>query len=414
MVARDTRASSKGLAESLVEGLRATGRDVVDLGVGPTPLLYFATRYQGDGSGVMVTGSHNPPEFNGFKVVIGGATLEGEQIAALRERILEARFATGDGDYSLHDLKAAYINRIDEDVALARAMKVVLDCGNAAAAVVAPDLYRALGCEVIERDCDAQAGFPGGRVPDPTRPECLEALRQRVVAEGADLGLAFDGDGDRLGVVEASGKIVWADRVLMLLAADVLSRHPGTDVVFDVKCSHHLAAEILNRGGRPVMWKSGHSRLKAKLKETGALIAGEWSGHIIFQDRWYGFDDALYAGARLLEVLALDPRPTPAVFAAFPESLSTPELFLPLAEGEAERVMAAILELAPRLKGVKVNTVDGLRAEIESGWGLVRASNTQPTLAFRFEADDPVALERLKGLYRKLMQHAAPELTVPF
>jgi phosphomannomutase/phosphoglucomutase len=414
LVARDTRPSGRGLTEALVQGLRDAGQDVVDLGVAPTPLLYFATRYKGDVSGVMVTGSHNPPEYNGLKVVIGGVTLEGDRIAALRERILSGAYAAGNGNYGVDDLKSVYIDRIEKDVALARTLKVVVDCGNAAASILAPELYRALGCEVVELHCDPDAGFPDGRVPDPTRPECLEALQQRAVAESADLGLAFDGDGDRLGVVDSGGKIIWADRVLMLLSADVLSRHPGTDVVFDIKCSHRLAAEILQNGGRPVMWKTGHSRLKAKLKETGALIGGEWSGHIVFQDRWYGFDDALYAGARLLELLAFNPRPSAEVFADLPEALSTPELTVPLEEGEAEQVMASVLRLAPHLKGVEVHTVDGLRVEFEQGWGLVRASNTRPALVFRFEADDQLALDRLKGLFRKLMRRAAPELTLPF
>jgi phosphomannomutase/phosphoglucomutase len=235
-----------------------------------------------------------------------------------------------------------------------------------------------------------------------------------VVEEGADLGLAFDGDGDRLGVVDSSGKIIWTDRVLMLLAADVLSRHPGTDVVFDVKCSHHLAGEILRNGGRPVMWRSGHSPLKAKLRETGALLAGEWSGHIIFQERWYGVDDALYAGARLLEVLALDPRSTAEVFAALPEAIATPELMLPLAEGESDGIMKSVLELAQRLDGVEVQTIDGLRLEMDRGWGLVRASNTRPALTFRFEADDEPTLEKVKALFRKIMGRAAAGRELPF
>jgi phosphomannomutase/phosphoglucomutase len=414
MVARDTRPSGEELCAALVEGLREGGCDVIDLGVVPTPLLYFATRYQGDTSGVMVTGSHNPPEYNGMKVVIGGVALEGERIAALRERMLSGGSRRSPGGYDAEDLARVYIAYVDKDVAIARTMKVVVDCGNGAASLLAPALYRALDCDVVELDCDPAAGFPNGRVPDPSRPECLESLRQRVVEEGADLGLAFDGDGDRLGVVDSSGKIIWTDRVLMLLAADVLSRHPGTDVVFDVKCSHHLAGEILRNGGRPVMWRSGHSPLKAKVRETGALLAGEWSGHIVFQERWYGVDDALYAGARLLEVLALDPRCTAEVFAALPEAIATPELMLPLAEGEAGAIMKTVLGLAQRLDGVEVQTIDGLRVQMDGGWGLVRASNTRPALTFRFEADDEPTLEKVKALFRTIMESAASGRELPF
>jgi phosphomannomutase/phosphoglucomutase len=415
IVARDTRSSSKGLADALVVGLRASGSDVLDLGIVPTPVLYFATRYQGATSGVMVTGSHNPLEYNGMKVVVGGHTLDGEHIAALRERMIVGAFTAGDGRYRQGDLIGSYIDHVERDVAIARTLKLVIDCGNAAASAVAPALYRTLGCDLTMLNCDLEADFPDGRVPDPSRPECLTLLQQRVLAEKADLGLAFDGDGDRLGVVDSSGKIISADRLLMLLASDLLSRHPGTDVIFDVKCSHHLAREILRNGGRPVMWKSGHSPLKAKIMETGALLAGEWSGHIIFQERWFGFDDALYAGARLLEVLALDPRPSAEVFAGLPEAqFSTPELFLPMAEGEPARIMDKILRLAGRLQGVELQTIDGLRVESDKGWGLVRASNTQPALTFRFEGDERGAMDEIQDLMRRVMNQVVPGVQLPF
>jgi phosphomannomutase/phosphoglucomutase len=413
-VARDTRPSGVGLVESLIAGLRETGCDVTDLGVAPTPLLYFATRYAGNASGVMVTGSHNPKEYNGLKVVVGGVSLEGERIAGLRRRMLDGAFAAGDGARASQNLAQTYVARVEKNVAIARSMSVVVDCGNGAASVVAGDLYRALDCEVIEINCDPDAGFPDGCVPDPSREECLEALRQRVVKENADIGFAFDGDADRLGVVDSTGKIIWTDRVLMLLAADVLSRHPGTDVVFDVKCSRHLGQEIVRYGGRPVMWRSGHSPLKAKLAETGGLLAGEWSGHIVFRERWYGFDDALYAGARLLEVLALDPRSTAEVFADFPEAISTPELIVPMEEGEAAGVVDAVSEIAEGLAGVDLHRIDGLRLEYERGWGLIRASNTQPALVFRFEADDDASLDKLKALFREMTARAAPDLELPF
>ncbi len=415
LVARDTRPSGEALSQALVEGLCASGRDVIDLGVVPTPVLYFAASYQGGKSGVMITGSHNPPEYNGLKVVVDGEALGGERIGRLRERILKGEFLRGEGHVRHQELIEVYLGAITGGVAIARTLKVVIDCGNGTAALVAPRLYRALGCQVIELNCDPAAGFPDGRVPDPARPECLQALQARVLAEGGDLGLAFDGDADRLGVVDSAGKIIWPDRVLMLLAADVLSRQPGSDIVFDVKSSHHLAAEIQRSGGCPVMWKSGHSPLKAKLRETGAPLAGEWSGHIVFAERWYGFDDALYAGARLLEVLALDPRTSAEVFAALPESpISTPELAVPLDEGEPARIMGSILALADRLDGVQVTTVDGLRVEFDRGWGLVRASNTQPALLFRFEADDEEALGRLQALFTRLLDRAAPGLELPF
>jgi phosphomannomutase/phosphoglucomutase len=414
-LARDTRPTGGGLAEALAAGLRAGGCDVIDLGVVPTPVLYFATRYQGDTSGVMVTGSHNPAEYNGLKVVISGNTLEGAGIGGLRERVLTGAFTSGSGTYRQADLVAEYVDRVEKDVAIARTMKVVVDCGNAAASGVAVELYQALGCDLVELNCDPSAGFPDGEVPDPSRPGSMENLRQAVLSEAADIGFAFDGDGDRLGVVDSAGEVVSTDRVLMLLAADVLSRHPGMDVIFDVKCSHHLASEILRSGGRPVMWKSGHAPLKAKLRETEALLAGEWSGHIIFQERWYGFDDALYAGARLLEVLALDPRPSAEIFAALPASAySTPELFVALPEGESAEIMDMVLAQADQLKGVEVQTIDGLRAEVGRAWGLVRASNTQPALVFRFEAEDQQGMDGIQDLMRGLLGQVAPDLELPF
>lgn len=415
MVARDTRPSGKGLSAALIEGLRASGCDVVDLGEAPTPLLYYAAQASEGTAGVMVTASHNPAEYNGLKVIIRGVTLGGERIQALRRRILEGTLAVGDGSCAQDDLTADYIGQIEQDVAIARNLRLVVDCGNGAASLVAPELYRTLGCDVVELNCDPAAGFPNGRVPDPARPECMAELAERVVAEGADLGLAFDADGDRLGVVDSSGKIIWPDRLLMLLAADVLSRHPGADVIYDVKCSRHLATEILRNGGRPVMWRSGHAPLKAKMQEDGALLAGEWSGHILFGERWNGSDDAPYAGARVLEVLALDPRPSDEIFAELPEAaFSLPELHVSMAEGEPARVMAAVLERAGRITAAQIKTLDGVRAETPGAWGLVRASNTQPALTFRFEADSEEELARIQDLFRELVNGAAPDLALPF
>ena len=415
MLARDTRGSSEALTMALMAGLRASGSDVVDLGIAPTPLLYFATRYQGDTSGVMVTASHNPPEYNGCKVVLQGQTIEGDRLRGIERRIRRRDLAEqAPGGYQQQDLAPAYIEHVERDVTVARGLKLVVDGGNGAASLLAPALYRALGCEVFELHCDLAGGFPNGQVPDPSRAENVRDLSAAVGAKGADLGLAFDGDGDRLGVVDSNGRFIAMDRVMMLFAADVLSRHPGTDVVYDVKCTHLLATEILRCGGRPVMWQSGHSRLKAKLQETGALLAGELSGHVIFQERWFGFDDAIYAGARLLELLALDPRRSAEVFATLPDTVGTPELLLPLQEGEPQRIMGQVLALADRLEGVTVKTVDGLRAEFDGGWGLVRASNTQPALSFRFQGDSQESLEMIQGLFRRLMERAAPGLTLPF
>lgn len=413
IVARDTRASGQQLTEALINGLQATGRDVIDLGVVPTPVLYFATHFLGSDSGVMVTASSSGPEYNGFKVVMGGEILVGSGLQALRERVENGDLMEGDGSVSQQDLVPDYIERISGDVSMARPLKLVIDCGHGSASKVAPALYRALGCDLVELSCepdDNQTGHPA----DPSQPDNLRALCKTVVAENADLGLAFDGDGDRLGVVDSDGRIVWPDRVLMLLSADVLSRHPGGDVIFDVKCSRALASEILQNGGRPVMWKSGHAPMKAKLRETGALLAGEWSGHIMFQERWYGFDDALYAGARLLEILAVDPRSSAEVVAEYPEYVSTPELFLDLPDGEQYDVMDKVRRHTDLLKGAKLTTIDGLRAEFEDGWGLIQASNTVSALCFRFEADSKQALERIQSLYRALLEKVDPALQPPF
>ncbi len=413
MIGRDLRASSPGLAAALSEGIRAAGPDVVDLGVVPAPLVYFACCHPALHSGAVVTASHNPPEYNGVKPVLLGESASAETLQMLRGRIEQGQFSEGNGGYRREDLSAQYRGSIAQDVALARHLDLVIDAGNATASTLAPQLFRDLGCDVVELNCDMEAGM-GERVPDPSVPEQLRDLGNLVRAKGADLGLAFDGDADRLGVVDSAGRFIAADRVLMLFAADVLARHPGSDVVFDVKCSRHLADEIRRAGGRPLMWKSGHTPLKAKLRESGALIAGELSGHFIFKDRWFGFDDALYAGARLLEILSLDPRPSEEIFAALPGGIATPELFLPLEEGESERIMDAVLRLAERSYGANLILIDGLRAEIDGGWGLVRASNTQPKLSFRFEGDDQESLDKVQALFRQLMNSAAPGLTLPF
>jgi phosphomannomutase / phosphoglucomutase len=413
MVGRDCRASSPALARALIAGIRGAGLDVVDLGMAPTPLVYFACCEGRPRAGAIVTASHNPAEYNGVKVVFRGVSADAATIQALRRRILEGDLLSGFGSYLRYDLAERYGKRIARDIRLAHPMKLVLDCGNATASVIAPSLFRALGCEVITLDCDPAAGM-GERVPDPARPECLRGLADLVVRKGADLGLGFDGDGDRLGVIDARGRFVAADRVLMCLALDVLTRHPGTEVIFDVKCSRHLSEVIRSAGGQPVLWRSGHAPLKARLRESDAQIAGELSGHIMFKERWLGFDDAIYAGARLLEVLSRDPRPTDAFFGALPGGIATPELALPLPEGEAERIMARVVPLADGLTDLEVHTLDGLRLDGPRAWGLVRASNTLPKLIFRFEGDDQAALLAIQDRFRRLLREAAPGLATPF
>ena len=413
MVGRDCRASSPALTKALIAGIRAAGIDVVDLGIAPTPLVYFACCEAAPYAGAIVTASHNPPDYNGVKVVFGGMSADAATIQDLRRRILECDLTSGAGTLVERDISERYRERIVRDIHLARPMRVVLDCGNATASAIAPALFRALGCEVIALDCDPHAGM-GERVPDPARPECLRALANQVVQEGADLGLGFDGDGDRLGVIDAAGGFIAADRVLMCLAVDVLTRHPGSEVVFDVKCTGHLGEVIRRAGGRPVPWRSGHAPLKTRLRESDAQLAGELSGHIMFKERWLGFDDALYAGARLLEVLSRDPRTTDALFRDLPGGIATPELALPLPEGDAERIMARVIRLADRVEDLAVQTIDGLRLDGSAAWGLVRASNTLPKLVFRFEGDDPAALRAMQERFRLLMAEAAPGLAMPF
>jgi len=410
----DGRNSSPELVAALVEGLRESGRDVIDVGRVPTPVLYFATYYLETGSGVMVTGSHNPPQYNGLKIMLGGDTLFGDDIQALKKRIQEQDYTTGGGNLQSMDISADYIRRVSEDVpvALGNAFKVVLDCGNGVAGDFAPKLIRALGHDVVELFCEVDGNFPNHH-PDPSEPENLADLIVAVRDNDADLGFAFDGDGDRLGVVDASGRIVWPDSQMMLFARDVLSRNAGAEIVFDVKCSSRLAKVIAKLGGKPVMFKTGHSYIKNKLKESGAPLAGEMSGHIFFKERWYGFDDALYAAARMLEILmGFKEKPT-EVFAKLPAGVSTPELRVDLDEGEHVGFIESI-EGDERFADGEVTTIDGVRVDWKDGWGLVRASNTTPSLVLRFEGDDEQALERIKGLFREVLLEKKPELSLPF
>jgi phosphomannomutase/phosphoglucomutase len=412
LVARDTRESSERLQSALIGGLQASGRDVIDLGMVPTPLLYYAVHELDAECGVMVTGSHNPLQYNGLKLVIGGNAPTQDEIQDLRRQIDAGQLLRGEGSFDSQDIVNEYIDRVTSDTRLGQPLKVVVDCGNGAASVVAPELYRQLGCEVIELYCSPAGDFPNHH-PDPSDPRNMQDLQKAVVEHQAALGIAFDGDGDRIGIVDSSGKLIWPDRLLMYLAIDILTREPGGDIIYDVKCSRHLANIVLSNGGRPLMWKSGHSMLKAKMKETHALLAGEFSGHILFAERWYGFDDGIYAGARLLEILSLDYRTSAEVFAELPESLSTPEYVLATKGKQANEVMAAIEKL-PDLPGARMVKIDGLRAEFEQGWGLVRASNTVPALLFRFEANSEEDLAHVQSIFRDMMTKIDPGLRPPF
>lgn len=414
VVGRDGRNSGPELQAALVEGLRAVGRDVIDVGRVPTPVLYFATHYLNTGSGVMVTGSHNPPEYNGLKIMLGGDTLFGDDIQALKKRAESGDFPKGTGKVQSMEVVDEYVRRVCEDVpvALGNSFRVVVDCGNGVAGEVAPKVLRALGHDVVELYCEVDGNFPNHH-PDPSDPANLTYLIGTVKQENADLGFAFDGDGDRLGVVDPDGKIIWPDMQMMLFAKDVLSRNPGADIIFDVKCSSRLAKVIKQLGGNPVMWRTGHSYIKNKLKESGAPLAGEMSGHIFFQDRWYGFDDAIYSAARMLEILMAFKKSPAEVFARLPSGISTPELRIDMREGEQLSLVEKLVKSDAFSNG-KRTTIDGLRVDFPDGWGLVRASNTTPSLVMRFEADNKEAMARIQGDFKKAVIALAPDLQLPF
>ena len=414
VIGRDGRLSSPSLADALIEGLRKAGRDVIDIGEAPTPMAYFGTFQLRTGCCVSITGSHNPPDYNGFKIMVDGETLYGDAIQNLYARIAENKLykAETPGQTSVRSLKDDYVQRIAGDIQIERKLKVVIDCGNGVAGGVAPELLEAIGAEVEPLFCEVDGTFPHHH-PDPSDPENLTDLIRVVQRVNADIGLALDGDGDRLGVVTKSGEMIYPDRLLMLFAADVLERNPGACVIYDVKCTGHLATQILRHGGSPLMWKTGHSLIKAKMKETEAELAGEMSGHFFFRERWYGFDDGLYAAARLLEILAASPDDVETVFAELPKGVSTPELKISVAEGEQYKFIENFVAKA-KFDGARIATIDGLRADWPDGWGLVRASNTTPTLVLRFDAKDAAALARVQGLFREQMLAIDPNLTLPF
>jgi phosphomannomutase / phosphoglucomutase len=415
VVGRDGRLSGPELAGALADGLRAAGIDVIDIGAVPTPVVYYAAYRFNTGCGVAVTGSHNPPDYNGFKIVVGGETLSEGAIQDLYQRIAKGALdSDGKGMLRHVDVVPDYIERITSDVQTERPLKLVVDCGNGIPGAVAPQVLEGIGCQVIPLYCDVDGNFPNHH-PDPSDPHNLEDLILSVKQTGADLGLAFDGDGDRLGVVTRSGEIIFPDRTLMLFARDVLSRQPGATIIYDVKCTGHLKGQILDAGGSPLMWRTGHSLIKAKMRETGAELAGEMSGHFFFKERWYGFDDGIYAGARLLEILAgdLEGRTPEEIFATCPKGVSTPELKVEMTEGEHYRFIEKFREKA-HFGDATLITIDGVRADWPDGWGLVRPSNTTPILVLRFDADNEQALKRIKDTFREQLLAVDPTLKLPF
>ncbi|MEP7183907.1 MAG: phosphomannomutase/phosphoglucomutase [Betaproteobacteria bacterium] len=412
VIGRDGRLSGPELSAALADGIRAAGANVVDVGMVVTPMTYFAARHLSTGCSVMVTGSHNPPDYNGLKMVIDGRTLSGDDIQTLKARIEAGKVATGAGAYRTADIVAAYLDRIVGDVKLARPLSLAVDCGNGVAGAFAPTLYRRMGCTVTEMYCDVDGNFPNHH-PDPSHPENLADLVAKLGEGKHDLGLAFDGDGDRLGVVTKDGHVIYPDRQLMLFAADVLSRAPGATIIYDVKSTRNLKPWILRHGGKPLLWKTGHSLIKGKMKEVGAALAGEMSGHTFFEERWYGFDDGLYAGARLIEILSRHADPS-AVLDALPDAVSTPEIQVACAEGEHHALIAKLGQTAEFPGATDVIRIDGLRVEYADGFGLARGSNTTPVVVLRFEADNDASLARIQNEFRRVLTAAKPGIALPF
>lgn len=412
VIARDGRLSGPTLSKALAQGLLDSGCDVIDIGAVPTPVLYFATHFLKTGSGVMLTGSHNPANYNGLKMMLGGDTLAEEAIQDLYQRIMEDQLHNGSGKLEMIDVLPDYLARITSDVVLQKPLKIVVDAGNGIAGKVAPQLYRELGCDVIELFCEVDGTFPNHH-PDPSKEKNLRDLIHKVKQEKADVGLAFDGDGDRLGVVTSDGTVISADRQLMLYAIDVLKRVPGATIIYDVKCTRLLAEVIREHGGQPMMWKTGHSLIKAKMKEIPTPLAGEMSGHIFFKERWFGFDDGLYTGARLLEILSQTAKSSQQVFAELPNGISTPEINIDMDDDKKFTFVDRLKQNATFIEG-EVFTMDGIRVEFKDGWGLIRCSNTTPCLVLRFEADTDAALVRIQKVFKQQMLMIEPEMDVSF
>ena len=408
-IGRDGRLSSPGIALALGQGLVDGGMSVTDIGQVPTPVLYYATHALKTGTGIMITGSHNPPEYNGLKMMIGGKTLAEDLIQVLYRRLQDSTLSTGKGALGYADLGADYVEAALNTTKLDRPLKVAVDCGNGVAGELGPKLISALGCEVIPLFCEIDGNFPNHH-PDPAEPENLQDLITAVQQQSADVGLAFDGDGDRLGVVTPKGEIIWPDKMMMLFAQDIIARNPQTQVIFDVKCSTHLERVITEAGGNPIMWKTGHSHIKAKIKQTQAALAGEFSGHICFGERWYGFDDALYTAARLLELLSQTELDVDAVFAQYPTTYSTPEIKIHTTETRKFEVMDELASSGDFADG-RMTTIDGIRVDFDDRWGLIRPSNTSPVLSLRFEADSAAALERVQDEFQTQLSNVDATLT---
>lgn len=413
VVGRDGRLSSQDLADQLIAGLRAGGTDVIDVGEVPTPVLYYATHALKTGSGLMVTGSHNPPEYNGIKMVMAEKTLFGDLIQEIFNCIQTNDFCTGSGALEKIDVLDDYVSVIIRDITLQRPLKIAIDCGNGVAGPAALTLFAQLGCEVTPLYCDVDGTFPNHH-PNPSELDNLKDLISTVCEKQLDLGLAFDGDGDRVGIVDETGEVLYADRQMMLYAEDVLSRNPGAEVIFDVKSSRNLARHIEQAGGKATMWKTGHSFIKNKMKETGALLAGEMSGHIFFKERWFGFDDGLYSAARMLEILTTQGLTASQRFALLPNDVSTPEITLKLDEDGAQHRFVEKFVAEATFEGAQLTTIDGVRADFDYGWGLVRASNTTPAIVIRFEAVNSDKLAQLQRDFKKQLLATDPSLTLPF
>jgi phosphomannomutase/phosphoglucomutase len=412
VVARDGRLSGPKLLTALIEGLNKSGCNVINIGAVPTGVLYFATHHLGTGSGVMLTGSHNPPNYNGLKIMLNGETLAGDMIKALYKSIVLEELEEGEGTLQEMDIVDDYVDYISSDIQLENELKVVVDCGNGIGGDVGPQVLEEIGCEVIRLHCEIDGSFPNHH-PDPSVPENLTDLISAVKASDADIGIAFDGDADRLGVVTKNGEMIYPDRLLMLFAQDVLTRQPGSSIIFDVKCTGHLPKEIVKHGGLPIIWKTGHSFMKAKIQETKAALAGEMSGHFFFNERWFGFDDGIYAAARLLEILDQENKPAQEVFDELPNSVSTPELKCHTKEGENYAFMEKFQKVVS-FPDANITTIDGIRADFADGWGLVRCSNTTPCLVMRFDADNEEALEKIKEEFREQIIAVDDSLKLPF
>ncbi len=413
VIARDGRLSSPALSMALSKGLQSCGCDVIDIGMVPTPVLYFATHHFKTGTGIMVTGSHNPPEYNGLKMLMAGTTLYGDDIQNLHDIIKRNELCQGSGSYRAESVLDIYRERILSDVKLAKPMSIAVDCGNGVAGVIAAQLFRELGCEVTELFCDVDGNFPNHH-PDPSKLENLQDVCKSIADHNLDLGLAFDGDGDRVGVIDNKQNVIWPDRQMILYSEDVLSRNPGAQIIYDIKSSYHLGRAIDKMGGESLMWKTGHSLIKAKMKETGALLAGEMSGHIFFKERWYGFDDGLYSAARMLEILSKKTGTAEEIFSALPDSFNTPEIQIKFAEGEHYKFMDKFKDAADFSDADDISTIDGMRVTWNKGWGLIRPSNTTPCLVLRFEAEDEASLKEVQAKFREQILNTDKTLDLPF